>query len=113
MQCVVCPAPQVIKVEDCSYVKVIKRSMDDLVMLSQWYFGGRSCCSACRRDLSQLSAAGQPVLQCSDCEAAHYCSTECKQRHQEEHRTHCKLCQELLQVLNVDMDRFIQPVPFR
>lgn len=104
---------QVIKVEDCSFVMVIPRGMDELVMLSQWYFGARSSCSACRRDLSGHSAAGQPVLQCHECEAAQYCSQECQQRHAQEHATHCGLCQEMMQVLNVDMDRFIQPVPFR
>jgi hypothetical protein len=35
------------------------------------------------------------------------------QRHQQEHSQHCGLCKELMDVINVDMDRFIQPVPFR
>lgn len=102
---------QVIKVDDCSYVKVINRGMDDLVMISHWYFAGRHC-SACRRELASSSSSG-PTMQCCDCEVAQYCSAECMQRHKLEHSSHCKLCQELMQVVNVDMDRFIQPVPFR
>jgi hypothetical protein len=35
------------------------------------------------------------------------------QQHQQEHSQHCALCKELMDVINVDMDRFIQPVPFR
>eukprot|EP00775_Hariotina_reticulata_P005631 gene5631-5870_t len=100
---------QVIKVDDCSYVKIISRSMDDLVMLSQWYFGRRHCCSACGQPLATPAAA----LQCPYCEAAQYCSGECQQKHAAEHSTHCELCRELNEVLNVDMDRFIQPVPFQ
>jgi hypothetical protein len=30
-----------------------------------------------------------------------------------EHESHCHICSELQAVLNVDMERFIQPVPFR
>jgi hypothetical protein len=99
---------QVIKVDDCCYVKVISRSIDDLLMLSHWYFSGRSACSACRAPLG-----GGPAAQCSACEVAQYCSGQCMQQHQQEHGQHCALCKELMDVINVDMDRFIQPVPFR
>uniref|UniRef100_A0A383WCC0 MYND-type domain-containing protein n=2 Tax=Tetradesmus obliquus TaxID=3088 RepID=A0A383WCC0_TETOB len=99
---------QVIKVDDCSYVKVIPRGLDDLLLLSHWYFAGRAACSACRAPLG-----GGPAAQCSACEAAQYCSGECMARHAGEHEQHCGLCRQLMDVINVDMDRFIQPVPFR
>ncbi|KAF8072789.1 hypothetical protein HT031_000449 [Scenedesmus sp. PABB004] len=97
---------QVIKVEDCAYVKVIPRPLDDLMMLSAWYFGG-STCAACRAPLGGAGVA------CGRCEAAHYCGGACMAAHAREHAAHCGLCASLMQVLNVDMDRFMQPVPFR
>ena len=39
-------------------------------------------------------------------------SQDCLQRHRQEHSGHCDTCQELQTVINVDMERFIQPVPF-
>eukprot|EP00879_Flechtneria_rotunda_P008613 GHRR01009025.1.p1 GENE.GHRR01009025.1~~GHRR01009025.1.p1 ORF type:complete len:215 (+),score=50.31 GHRR01009025.1:357-1001(+) len=103
---------QVIKVDDCNYVKVVSCPMDDLIMLSQWYFGEGSRCAACRRDLAAQTSSRGHSVQCCECEAAQYCSPECLQRHAPEHKSHCQLLQELQNVLNVDLDRFIQPVPF-
>ena len=40
-------------------------------------------------------------------------SRECLERHHPEHSSHCHTCVELQTVINVDMERFIQPVPFR
>lgn len=101
---------QVIKVDDTAFVKIIGRSMDELVILSQWYFGARSCCACCRRGLQQ--GHDTSLLQCPQCQVANYCSAECLERHKPEHVGHCDTCCELQMVINVDMERFIQPVPF-
>jgi hypothetical protein len=63
-------AAQVIKVDDTCFVKIINRPMDELVILSQWYFGGRSCCSCCRRGLQQ--GHDTSLLQCPKCQVANY-----------------------------------------
>lgn len=39
-------------------------------------------------------------------------SAECLERHKPEHVGHCDTCCDLQMVINVDMERFIQPVPF-
>lgn len=53
----------------------------------------------------------KPCLSC--CRDLLCCSSpECLERHKPEHMGHCDTCQELQTVINVDMERFIQPVPF-
>lgn len=59
-----------IKVDDTAFVKIIGRSMDELVILSQWYFGARSCCACCRRGLQQ--GHDTSLLQCPKCQVANY-----------------------------------------
>lgn len=90
-------------------LQVIPWPLDELLLLSQWYFSGRGACSACRRPLSGAC----PPHPCASCEVAQYCSEACRTQHAAEHRGHCATCSELLEVVNVDYDRFIQPIPFR
>lgn len=57
--------------------------------------------------LPPITCCRVPCVPCYDS------SRECLERHQPEHSSHCTTCQDLQSVINVDMERFIQPVPFR
>lgn len=98
---------QVLKVEDLSMAKVIPAPLDVLLSLSQHYWD-RSRCAACRSPPAAASATSW----CQGCGAAAYCSAECRQRHAQEHASHCHLCFELSAVLSIDFDRYVEPVPF-
>ncbi len=84
--------------------------MDVLMLLSAQYFSS-SGCAACGADLAACGAAPRT---CPGCEVATYCSDACAAASRTgEHAAHCGLLADLHEVLNVDMDRYIQPVPFR
>lgn len=102
-------ATQVLKAEDVAMVKVLSAPLDLLLSLSQYYYGDRGRCAACK---SALPAAGA-LNWCRGCDAAAYCSEGCLQRHAHEHGAHCHLCRELSDVLSIDYDRFVEPIPFR
>lgn len=99
---------QVLKVENLDFVKVIACGLDMLLCFSQYYYSRQSHCNACGREIN--SSVG---VTCSQCRAATYCSADCQAQHSAEHKSHCGLCQELGDVLNVDFERFLSPVPFR
>lgn len=103
-------ATEAIKVEDLNYVKIIPLSLDILMYISQAFFEQRRLCCTCHQD---LSVKGGAVFTCSSCQAATYCSPDCRAANAEPHVTFCRACAELMEVYNVDFERFIQHVPFR
>jgi hypothetical protein len=101
---------QVLKVDDMDFVKVISQPLDTLLCFSSFYYGMPNRCLGCAGDISS-STSGR--CSCEHCGAANYCSHPCKQRHMPEHQQHCHICQELGDVVNVDFERYLSPVPFR
>lgn len=89
-------------------VKVVQAPPDLLLSLSQYYWD-RSRCAACRGPLP----AAASTQWCRGCGGAAYCSDGCRERHRGEHAQHCGLVRELGDVLSIDFDRYVEPVPFR
>lgn len=100
---------QVLKVDDMDFVKVISQPLDILLCFSSFYYGMPNRCLACGGELNRTGGN----CTCEACQAANYCNQQCRQRHLPEHQQHCAICQELGDVVNVDFERFLSPVPFR
>lgn len=60
-------------------------------------------CLACAKDLSQEPL--ESVWRCY-CGVATYCGKDCQRRHAAEHNSHCHICSDLSDVLDIQLDRW-------